>query len=245
MVDLTSAAPFAAGELASAMRVRLAPEGAPVHVRVTPTPTGARVEARGGVREVALGGLGGAAAARLVALAASDLLLDDLASPPLSPPSLSRVNRADVRGAATVGVFGGAAGWDGVLGGLTLDGALPRDRWLITIDLGAATLVDGPVNLTSGVVRLGGGVRAGLFELRAGLTVASVFVSDGAGDRTVLVGAGTSLRFRAPVTSGIRAVFVGGVDAFATRTEYRLDGMTAMATPRLAPWIAAGIEVTP
>ncbi|HEX7699812.1 MAG TPA: hypothetical protein VF403_03795, partial [Kofleriaceae bacterium] len=75
VIDVDAAgAPFEARDLVAAIRVRAAIEGAPVHLLVTSIDHGVRVAARGGVREVNLGGLTGTAAARLVALAANDLL---------------------------------------------------------------------------------------------------------------------------------------------------------------------------
>lgn len=242
-VDVTVAAPFHAGELRDAMRMRLPHEGAPVHVRVTATPIGIQVEARGYVREVDVAGLSGAAAARLVALAANDLLLEDLATLPLTPPALAA--RTTVSPPATTAAFGGVAGWERMLGGFALDLALPRGRGLVAVDLGAATIVGGPLHLTAGIARLSGGARFGVVELRAGITLVPVFVSDGAGDSTLLAGAGASVRVRLPVSPRLHAVFALGADAFATRTEYRVDGMSVMTTPQLAPWLAAGMEVTP
>src|SRR3954471_4469139 len=116
VVDEPANAPFAATELAAAIRVRIASDGAPVRVRVTPTTTGVRIETRGEHREVDLSGLHGADAARMVALAADDLLVDDLAPPPLP----------ERRQPLELGVLGAVTGWDGVLGGLTLDLAVPR-----------------------------------------------------------------------------------------------------------------------
>ena len=67
-----------------------------MRVRVTPTATGVRIETRGEARDVELGELRGADAARMVALVANDLLSDDLAAPapplgeaaPHAPPEL-------------------------------------------------------------------------------------------------------------------------------------------------------------
>lgn len=226
-------APFEGRELAEALRVRVAADGAPLHVRVTTTPAGVRIEARGGTRDVELAGLHGAAAARLVALAASDLLLDDLATPPSSvePP------------AATVGVLGSGALWDGTVGGLSIDLAIPEGGWLATAEIGAGTAIAGNVRLVSGVARLGPGVRFGMIELRVGATLVPVLVATGAGDRTVLVGGGASARLRVPVGEQVRAVLAVGADAFATTTHYALDGMTVLTTPTFAPWLALGMEV--
>src|SRR5688572_20509547 len=112
-VDVAPAAPFDAEELRRAIRVRLAPDGEPVHVRVTVIASGLEVAARTGGegaiagRPVDVAGLHGAAAARLVALAASDLLLDDLAT----LPEAERARRL------TLGAIGGAAVWGSPLAG--------------------------------------------------------------------------------------------------------------------------------
>jgi hypothetical protein len=244
IADVTAIVPFDAAQLTAALRVRLPSEGAPVELRVTATPDGVRIEARGNVREVALRDLTGAAAARLVALAANDLLLDDLADLPLAAPSLTRSSTAPDRAATTVGVLGGAAAWQHVLGGLGVDLAIPRGAWLFAIDAGGGTLIDGPLHLTAATLRICGGARLGWLELRMGATLAPLIVSDGRGDSTILAGAGASVRIRVPIARGIRAVVAGGVDLFATTTTYLLAG-SEMATPRAAPWIAAGMEVTP
>jgi hypothetical protein len=240
-----AAGPLTATELVAAIRARLPADGAPVRVAVTPTQDGVRVEAHGGTRDIALTGLDHAAAIRLVALAANDLLFDDLASLPESPPSAVPLASFGNRPSATLGFLGGAAGWDGILGGLTVDAALARGGWLAAIDVTGGTLVDNSVSLSTAVIRLSGGARAGLFELRGGLTLAPLVVQSGAGDRTVLVGAGASVRLRIPLAPRLRGVLAIGADAFATRTEYLVEGMQAMTTPRIAPWLAAGLEVTP
>lgn len=247
VTEVTAIAPFDANELTAALRVRLARDGAPVTVRVLAIPAGVRVEVsstdqaivRGGARDVSLEGLSGATAARMVALAASDLILDDLAMP-------AAVATTEVEpGRTTISMLGAAAAWDDVFGGATVDLARSRGRWLVAIEGGGATLVGGSIGLTAAMIRLSGGLRLGWFELRAGGTVAPLIVSDGAGDRTVLVGAGASARVRVTVIDGLSAVFAAGGDVFATRTQYLVGGMPALATPRAAPWFGAGIEVTP
>lgn len=242
--EVAPAAPFDASQLAAAIRLRLPAGDVPVRVRVFGTPGGVRVEARGNAREIALGGLTGAPAARLVALVLDDLLLDDLATVPLAPPSVMS-HAAPARARVNIGVLGSATVWQYALGGLGLDVAIPRDPWLLAIEAGGSALVDGPLHLTTAMVRIVGGARVGPLELRLGASVAPVLVSDGVHDRTLLIGAGTSARLRAPLSAGVRAVLAGGVDVFATRTTYIVDGMAVLATPRAAPWIAAGVEVTP
>jgi len=234
VVDEPADAPFAATELAAAIRVRIASEGAPVRVRVTPTSTGVRIETRGERREVELAGLHGEDAARMVALAADDLLVDDLALPP--------VPHGAARRPIELGLTGAVAGWDGLLGGMMVDLAVPRDGYAWTLEAGVAEPVNSALALTAGVVRVGPALRAGVFELRGGLTLAPLFVESGIGDRTVLVGANASVRMRVELATGTWAILAGGVDAFATHTRYQLDTMT-IATPWVAPWFAAGVEV--
>ncbi|HEU0035017.1 MAG TPA: hypothetical protein VFQ53_30535 [Kofleriaceae bacterium] len=238
-------APFDAGELVAALRVRLPADGAPVRVRVTRTARGVALAANGGTRELELDDRRGADAARLAALALDDLLLDDLALAPelpLAPPSLT-AHHEPRRSHVAVGVVGALAAWDGMLGGAAVDASLPAGRWLVALDAGIATNLDGPLGITTTPVRASLGRRVGPIELRAGGVVAPIVVSDGIGDRTVLAGASTSARVRGTLGGGLRLVLAIGVDAFATRTEYREAGMTVATTPRLAPWLATGIEV--
>lgn len=246
VADVPSIAPFDASELTAALRVRLARDGAPVTVRVLATATGVRVEVsttenaieRGGAREVSLDGLFGETAARMVALAADDLMLDELALPPEAP-------RLAAERITTISVVGAAAAWDDLFGAVTIDFARARGPWVAALDVGGATLVGGPINLSAAVVRVSGGYRVSWFELRAGATFAPLVVSNGDGDSTVLVGGGASARLRVPLGDGLRAVLAAGADVFATRTQYLIEGMPTMTTPRAAPWLGAGIEVTP
>jgi hypothetical protein len=234
VVDEPGNAPFAATELAAAIRVRIASDGAPVRVRVTPTTTGVRIETRGERREVDLAGLHGEDAARMVALAADDLLVDDLAPPPRAYDHAAQP--------LELGVLGAVTGWDGVLGGVTLDFAVPRDGYAWTLEVGGAEPLDSALAMTAAVVRVGPALRARGFELRAGVTLAPLFVSSGVGDQTVLVGANASARTRVELGTDLWAILAVGVDAYATHTRYQLDAMT-IATPWVAPWFAAGLEV--
>jgi hypothetical protein len=228
-------APFDAPALTSALRARL-PDGDAVQLRISTTFEGVRIETRGTTRDVALRGLAGDAAARLVALATADLLVDavDLEPPPLAS-----------RRPMTIGVLGTAAAWGHTFGALGVDVALPRGSYLIAIEAGAGTLVDGPIRLTAGMLRAGLGLRGGPFEVRIGALAAPMMVSNGDGDSTILGGAGASGRIRLPLVGGLHAILAAGVDVFATRTTYVVDGMTALTTPRIAPWGAIGIEVAP
>lgn len=241
-VELMQPAPFQAGELAAAMRVRLPADGAPVRVRVSPIADGVRIDAAPGSRDVALHGLAGTDAARLVALAASDLVMVDLAAAPeLVVRSAAPARPA--RDRVTLGVTGSLARWDGALAAGALELVLPQRRFVIAIEAGGGTMPGGAVDLIAGVVRLDAGVRFGMLEVRGGATFAPLIVQTGAGDSTLLAGGNASARVRIPLTAATRAVLALGADVFATRTTYLLDGMTALSTPRIAPWLSAGMEV--
>jgi hypothetical protein len=233
VVEATQA-PFQPAQLESAIRMRVPRDGAPLHVRVVTTEHGVEIEVRGSVREVDLAGRSGAEAARLVALAADDLMLDDLAPTPAVEP-----RRQTVR----VGVMGSVTAWDSALPGLGIDLVAPRHGWLAAIEVGGARLASGGLDATAAEIRATAGVGGGWYELRGGITLAPLFVTTGAGDQTLLVGAGASGRVFAPIGGGLRAELAAGVDVFATRTEYRIAGMTALTTPRSSPWLAAGLEV--
>ncbi len=249
-VELMQPAPFEAGQLAAAMRVRLPAEGAPVRVRISPIADGVRIDAAPGSRDVPLHGLSGPDAARMVALAASDLVMVDLAAAPeLVVRGAAPAHRADDRidgridDRIALGVTGALARWDGALATGALDLVLPRRRFVIALEAGGGTMPGGTVDVIAGVVRIDAGLRSGMFELRGGVTFAPLVVSTGAGDSTLLAGGNASARMRIPLTASTRAVLAAGADAFATRTTYLLDGMTALTTPRIAPWFAAGMEV--
>jgi hypothetical protein len=126
-----------------------------------------------------------------------------------------------------------------------VDVATSSGTWLVAAEAGAATLVGGPLRLTAATLRIGGGARVGPMELRAAAAFVPLLVDDGAGDRTVLLGAGASARLRVPLGWSVRGVLACGVDLFATRTAYVFEHMSVLTTPRASPWIATGLEVTP
>jgi len=200
------------------------------------------------VRDIDLLGLRGPAAARLVALAANDLLPDDLESP-AAPGMVSTVVSAPPRApqrageGLTIGLVGAAASWDHVLGNLMFDVALPRERWLVAFELGGGALMSSEVHLAAVIVRADAGVRFGAFEARLGVTAMPVIVTDGLGDQTVLLGGNASVRARIELAPAVRGIISLGSDVFATRTEYHTFGAPALSTPQIAPWLGAGLEV--
>jgi hypothetical protein len=242
LAEVAPAAPFDAAQLVAAIRLRLPADGAAIRVRISAISGGVQIEARGNARDVALGGRTGLAAARLVALVLDDLLLDDLATLPAGLAVAEHGEPAHAR--PSIGVLGSAAGWQYPLGGLGVDVALPSGRWLLAAEASGGTLIDAPLQLAAAVIRLSGGLRVGPLELRGGATLVPVLVADGAQDQTVLVGGGASVRLRVPIARTTRAVLAGGIDAFATRTTYLRDSMAVLVTPRIAPWIAFGVEIT-
>jgi hypothetical protein len=237
VVELAGPQAFDAGELTAAVRVRVAPDGGRIQLRVSRSGDGVLVETRGATRSVVLGDRRGADAARLVALAASDLLFDDLAQSPTVEP------RAPGFTIAALGTV--AAGDSGSLAVATIDLTLPRGAWLATASLGAGQLIGAGVHASEGIVRLGGGRRIGWLDLTAGVTFVPISVSDGAGDLTMLVGGGVAARLRVPLAERVWLVIAAGADAFATRSEYTSNGTAVASTPWLAPWVALGVEVAP
>ena len=246
-VEVDASVPFAAAELADAIRMRVRDAGPPIELHVIAADGGVEVSSDRGSRVVALDGHSGADAARVVALAAVDLALDDLAVAPT--PLVVRTAPAPaptppMEKPITIAVLATAAAWSNALAGAALDVAIPRGRWLVAFDVGAGELLDDSLDLVGAVVRFGGGIRIGVFDVRAGATLVPIKVSTGAGDETVLVGGGASVRVRVPIAASARFVLAGGADAFATRTEYR-TGDVMTATPWVTPWLGAGIEMTP
>jgi len=147
--EVAGAAPFDAAQLTAAIRIRTSTGRVAIRVRVFAIPGGVRIETRGNARDVALGGLIGPAAARLVALAAADLLLDDLATAPQDTTDVPvssvagavGARRAPSRSTTTVSALGGAAAWSHTLGGLGFDVAASSGTWLVAVEAGGASLV--------------------------------------------------------------------------------------------------------
>lgn len=246
-VDVDEHVPFSAAQLDAALRLRVRDAAFPVQVDATDT--GVRITVNGRSRDVPLGARTGDDAARLVALAAADLMLPAL-SMPLPVVHLERVPDEAAaepapRGVWSIGLTASSAMWNGVVAGGSASIVGPVHGVLVAAELGMGTLVGGDLHATTGLVRLGVGTRVDVLELRAGLTVVPLRVSDGSADATVLVGAGASANLRIPVTRGVHAVVLVGGDAFATRTEYLRAGMMPTSTPMIAPYFAAGVEVTP
>jgi hypothetical protein len=245
-LDVDEHAPFTAAQLDAALRVRV--RDVAFEVRVVAIYLGVEITVRGRTRDVALGTRTGDDAARLVALAAADLVLPDMALPPPiervhdEPPA--RSEPVPARGWA-IGLMGTSAVWDGVVAGGSADLVGPVRGALVAVEFGGGALVGGDLHATTAIVRAGLATRISVLELRAGLTLVPLQVTDGTTDTTVLVGGGASARLRLPIATGVRVVLAAGADAYATRTEYFRAGMAPASTPMVAPFFGAGIELTP
>ena len=192
VVEVADDAPFTRDQLRDALRVRLGDRGGSVRVRRTVH--GVAITAGTGERDVPLGERAGADAARVVALAAVDLLLPDLATPPdellhIQPNPTPAQPRS-----FTIGAYAGASMWSGALAGASLDLTLPfAEHGLLALEIGGGKLVSSRLDLTTGLMRASAGVRVGALELRGGVTLVPLSVADGVGDTTVLAGVGAGL----------------------------------------------------
>jgi hypothetical protein len=72
-----------------------------------------------------------------------------------------------------------------------------------------------------------------------------IWVSNGGGDQTVLLGGNVAARLRLPITAAVRAMIAVGADAFATRSVYAIAAATTVGTPWVSPYLAVGLEFTP
>lgn len=244
-LDIDEHAPFTAAQLDAALRAR---DLTGSSVRVVATETGVEITVRGRTRDLTLGTRTGDDAARLVALAAADLLQPDLAPPPVEHLDDPEGDRPATRMAPrgwSIGLVGTSAIWTGVIAGGSAELVGPAAGHLLAVELGGGSLVGGDLHATTAVVRAGLAKRIGVLELRAGMTLTPILVTDGATDMTVLVGGSASAHLRLPIATGVHAVISAGTDAYATRTEYLRAGMAPATTPFVAPFFGAGIELSP
>lgn len=265
IVRVGGLAPFSEAELAEALRLRL--RGAH-EVEVV---SGARVitiSVDGKTRSIRLGSERGQEAARVVALVAAAIVLDEGPAPTvgleLGAAAVGYVRpsgeaRADL--VAPTPAPARARRW--LLGGLVAPGLGARTPLAAGVivghegranDEGMRTVV--AVGLTSGRVGFAGAelatihtlelpVRAGVWlGDRVALGAAAVAVpyttSGGAGDRNVLLGAGLMVRAQGQVGPLALAV-VAGVDGMARSVEYRWHGEVVMTSGRARPWLAIGV----
>jgi hypothetical protein len=147
-------------------------------------------------------------------------------------------------------VLGSASAWSAPLVGGGLDAVYARGMpgrlaWLGYVEVDGGTLVTGALQLAALTVRAGVGVRFAAIDLQAGATALPIWVSNGAGDQTVLLGGNVAARLRLPLAVGLRAVIAVGADAFATRSVYTFAASSVVGTPWVSPYLAVGLEFTP
>ncbi len=246
-------APFSRVELEEALRLRLGPEH---RVDVTADAPSITVTVDGRSRSIVLGAERGVAAARVVALVAAGLAFDgpgriEVGSGPsivaaFEPPRPQRPWSVTV--AAGQAIAPHAAQGLGVSLGLErgfADGT--RARW--TLELGVAVASVPERTETAPIRTLAVPLRVGVIVGdRAALATGAIVepytlrVDDGAGDgdRSALLGGFVAGRVLVAGWTGVDLMLRVGFDVLATRTEYRLDGVTVLDTGRYRPWIALG-----
>lgn len=241
-VELAGDAPFSRVELEDALGLRL--EG-PHRVAIAVGRDAiAVVTVDGRSRTVYLGDRQGAEAARLVALVAAGLSLDAPApvdAPPALAPPAHEARRPTLAVSGVVGAADGAL-THGVRAELASAGAI---GWIVAIgverrDLGPAA--PGAVTLFRAPVRVELAARHGVVEISGGAVLAVMVARGGSGDRAISPGLAVTGGVALPVMPGWAVTVRLGVDAMATRREYRWDGATVADTGRVVPWIALGLR---
>jgi len=142
--------------------------------------------------------------------------------------------------AVQVDAHGGAVPGAALEASLALGGA-----WCATVQVGwqagpDATAGGERVAMTELPVRAGVGQRRGALAWRATAIALPYRVSGGRGHTGMELGAGASLALFVPV-GAVTLVVAAGADGFAGRTRFQIHGEDAVATPRLAGWIGAGV----
>jgi hypothetical protein len=253
-IHTTGTLPFSTAELeaALALRAQLATTQSPrrIEAEVSTQGTAVRVAIIGRARTVALEGVQGAEAARLVAFAILDLAGDQLDPPAAAAAPESPTAPASVAVHAIPAVREDDPAWTAGVWGV----GGPRDE--VTLELGVR--LHGPVRaiasagaglgITTGSVerrgfpaRLGIAWRHGAFEARA---TAVAVIERASAERTstdAIVGGGAGVAW-IPAHVGAAALLVGaGADAFATAIDYRVAGMPVVTTERFGWWAGLGI----
>ncbi|HUQ01368.1 MAG TPA: hypothetical protein VM261_02685 [Kofleriaceae bacterium] len=254
-------APFTEAELQDALRLRLG--GGDHRVEVV---SGARVvtiSVDGKTRSVRLGTERGAEAARVVALVAAAIVLDDAqdawrfedvpAAEPAPVAASSSSAASPEREAATR--------W--TLAALVTPAAAERTQpgggaW-VAYDRrggggGARPML--AIGVTSSSIELGErapAIRTVEVPLRAGAWLGDSFAAGvsavavpyltrgGAGDANVLFGAGVMARAQLSIVHGASLVAQVGVDGMLSSVEYRWEGEPVLASGRVRPWLAVGV----
>jgi hypothetical protein len=208
-----------------------------------------RISIAGSSRLVPLDGTRGRAAARRIAVAAAELALPSLPSDPLPLPLPlpeapcttvpCTVVRESPRGAmhrSTRWTITGRVGSEEALRGGAMIGMV---RGKIAIDVGVVAGGAGDVILVGAPVRAGV-VFGDELAIKVGGIAIPFRVDAGAGDRGVLIGGGLEAVNQTRV-GGVDVTYLFGLDVYANRVEYRMEGAPVVTTPRVALWTGVGV----
>lgn len=248
--------PFSSEELEAALRLRL---GADHRVEVTSEADTIRITVDGTTRSIVLGEERGVEAARVVALVAAAIALDGAeqrvaaARPRVAPVEAGELDEVAVPRRARPARWSLGATMTPAVGELARNAGgvlVGYDRRVAGVrgfaSAGASmTMAELPPPAPA--------VRTIEFPLRVGawlgdrvaVGAAALAVpyntTGGAGDRSVLFGAGVMARARVVIGDGVGVVGYAGLDAMASTVEYRWEETAVLASARLRPWIAIGV----
>jgi hypothetical protein len=257
-VRVAGLAPFTEAELEDALRLRL---GGDHQVDVVSGARMVTITVDGKTRTVRLGTERGVEAARVVALVAAAIVLDE-AQDAWRYEDVPAAARAEGDPAAPVE----PAAQD------------PATRWTLAALLGPAAAEDthpaagawvaydrrggdgvrsmAAIGVTSSSIELGEmapAIRTVELPLRAGAWLGDSFAvgasalavpyltRGGSGDANVLFGAGVMARARLSLAHGTSLIALVGVDGMLSSVEYRWDGERVLASGRVRPWLAVGV----
>jgi hypothetical protein len=240
--------PFSEAEMAEALRARrpLLGSASSVEVRAVEGRTLLRVGAA--EREVELGELDGADAARMVAVLALDLAQSDspvaVASP--APRPLSRPGDYAFRAGLSLLSPFGEPGWaahfeptlDLALGAAHGFGAFVTAgyRWVA-----AGTAAGDTLEMRELPLRAGVSYRRHWLELRLGAMVRPRVVEGAGSYRGASFGGVAAAVARRMVTRKLAVVVGAGVDVSRNRTIFSVGHEAVLEAGWLAPWLAAGL----
>ena len=240
-VEVNGDATFTRADLEAVVSARttLARESTPDVLVVVITLVGDRavLEAAGKVQRVDLGGRAGLAAARLLAIAVTDLMADL----PTVPTPRAQRERAMV----AIWPSAAASGDDlepTFLGG-SLDLSVPVGGWraALTVSGLRSFEVEPGTSLDALVARAAWGRRFGPLELRGGPLLTVYQAHGGQGHSGTLLGGAAAALLAAHVAGGVVLVVSVGLDGYAQRASFVVDGRSVMATPRVQAWAGLGL----
>jgi hypothetical protein len=201
-----------------------------------------RVEIGGRDLVLDLDGARGRTAARMIAVAAADLVLPEL--PSGAPPPAVAIERAAVAPPPRplrLALIGQIGSEEATRAAATIGGELASSGPRLALEVGIA----GGRAAAHGVSLLGVPVRAGVAlgdttAVRVGAVAMPFFVDGGGDHRGVLVGGAIAGQGRVRVGAH-ELVYQVGADVFANQVEYRWTGAPVMTTPRVALWAGLGV----